>query len=591
MNKTLNILLHLVLILMSISCSRTEYTVGHFRERVARESSLTEYTLNPYDRQRADDALEHRFFVMKSHEPLFYGEDIDWTLNPYGEDEMRWQLHRRYWFSSLCRMYAETGDERYAAEWRAEFLDWAAKNPVPDVAPANTKASIALAGNPLADVALWPDENSRYAWRPLEVCARIGGCGKQFFLTLSSEGTDDEFVKEFLRITREHCNFLDEHYSASGNHRLFQANAMLTVANYFPELKEAAAWRKHAIEILNEEINKQVYADGVQKELDPHYHAETIDIFIESLALNKSSFPSSYLETVRKMIDFHSALILPDWSLPLFADNRAISPDELCGKYSEWQKAFPEDETIKWIASKGKDGQKPAAGTRLFKDGGFYVMRTGWDDSSTVLIVKDGPSAGWHNQPDNGTFELFVNGRNLFPDSGCYMYGGDESHQAQREWFRRSASHKTLTIDGLDHSVQNGRFSSFSESDGICHLVITDTPYEGIEHERTFDFSENLLTITDRVSGPGSGNAAIHYQFRPNSRLTCKDGAVLIKEDTFPDVTLKVSSPCGNVTMQKEEGWVSYLYGEKQQRPAYSFNITKPASQPITFLTQISFPH
>ncbi|MCR5801680.1 MAG: heparinase II/III-family protein, partial [Lachnospiraceae bacterium] len=31
------------------------------------------------------------------------------------------------------------------------------------------------------------------------------------------------------------------------------------------------------------------------------------------------------------------------------------------------------------------------------------------------MAVKAGPKGEWHCQPDNGTFELWYNGRNLFP--------------------------------------------------------------------------------------------------------------------------------------------------------------------------------
>ena len=40
------------------------------------------------------------------------------------------------------------------------------------------------------------------------------------------------------------------------------------------------------------------------------------------------------------------------------------------------------------------------------------------------MVVKAGPKGEWHCQPDNGTFELWFNGRNLFPDTGAYVYAG-----------------------------------------------------------------------------------------------------------------------------------------------------------------------
>ena len=63
------------------------------------------------------------------------------------------------------------------------------------------------------------------------------------------------------------------------------------------------------------------------------------------------------------------------------------------------------------------------------------------------MVVKAGPKGEWHCQPDNGTFELWFNGRNLFPDSGSYVYAGDDEVMKLRNWFRRTSSHNTLTLD------------------------------------------------------------------------------------------------------------------------------------------------
>lgn len=64
------------------------------------------------------------------------------------------------------------------------------------------------------------------------------------------------------------------------------------------------------------------------------------------------------------------------------------------------------------------------------------------------MVVKAGPKGEWHCQPDNGTFEFWFNGRNLFPDSGSYVYAGDDEVMKLRNWFRRTSSHNTLTLDG-----------------------------------------------------------------------------------------------------------------------------------------------
>ena len=64
--------------------------------------------------------------------------------------------------------------------------------------------------------------------------------------------------------------------------------------------------------------------------------------------------------------------------------------------------------------------------------------------SNNYLNNGDPKNSPWsHNQPDNGTFELYHNGRNFFPDSGVceyYSYSGSTAAQtnARRAKFRSS---------------------------------------------------------------------------------------------------------------------------------------------------------
>lgn len=553
----------LLLVFSLVSCHREDSSLAHFRERVAAEKDLGDYTLDPQDPQRANDALDHRFFVLRAHEPLCYGEDIDWTYNPYGEDEMRWQLHRRYWFRSLARMFAETHDERYAAAWREQFLDWWAKNPLPEDAPVNTNADLNLAGDPFADVSKWPDENSRFAWRPLEVSSRIGSSVKQFFLTIDSEGATDEFVEQFMEITRAHGNFLHNHYSAVGNHRLFEADAMLYLATSFPEFKESGKWKKKAVRILTEEITRQVYPDGVQKELDPHYHIEMLDLAkeaIDAYAGKGVKFSREYLEMVHKMESYASDITLPDGYQPLWGDNRRGAHAKRLAKENHMSSYYP--------------------------DGGVCVLRTGWDSTSTVMILKAGGPAGWHNQPDNGTFELYFAGRNIMPDSGCYMYGGDSTVLVWRNWFRQTMVHKTLTLDNRNYDVLDARFVDVEPQS----VVLENYPYAGLAHMRSVAFSGDLITIRDEAGGDAEGTVAIHYQFPEDATLDVEeiqDGYVLrMRQDRFDDIILQITGE--NIKFAEEEGWVSYEYGTKYARKAVSFSAYKTKDSTVRFTTIIS---
>lgn len=93
--------------------------------------------------------------------------------------------------------------------------------------------------------------------------------------------------------------------------------------------------------------------------------------------------------------------------------------------YREWSKLFPKNETIKYLASDGKEGALPDYMSKGFLKSGFFVFRNSWGMDATQMVVKAGPKGFWHCQPDNGTFEMWFNGKNLFPDSGSYVYAGE----------------------------------------------------------------------------------------------------------------------------------------------------------------------
>ena len=93
--------------------------------------NLKKVTISKDDQKMADDALQHTFFAHKGYQPSFnYGEDIDWRYWPVKDNELRWQLHRHKWFTPMGKAYRVSGDEKYAAEWTKQYIDWIKKNPL-----------------------------------------------------------------------------------------------------------------------------------------------------------------------------------------------------------------------------------------------------------------------------------------------------------------------------------------------------------------------------------------------------------------------------------------------------------------------------
>lgn len=541
--------------------------------------NLDNIKLSKEHRRWADEALEHKFFVHDGYQPsYFYGDDIDWQYWPVRDNELRWQLHRTKWWVPMGKAYRLTGDEKYAREWTYQYLDWIKKNPL-------TKFE------KIKDKKMEKEDNVYFAWRPLEVGDRLEHQIEQFALFLPSPSFDADFLIDFLDNYHRHADFVANHFSKQGNHLLFEAQRLLFAGAYFPEFKEAAAWRKAGVDVLNREIAKQVYDDGMQYELDFGYHAAAINIFAKAMRMMdvngyRGEFPRSFTDTLEKMIMATLNTTYPDYTWPMFSDCKLHTKKGVLPNFKSWSRIFPDNKAVRYFATEGRKGALPDYTSHALLNSGFYVLRSGWDPEATVMIFKAGPKGEWHNQFDNGTFELWHAGRNFFPDSGSFIYGGDEEVLRQRNWFRSTAVHNTLTLDDKTLEVRESKPLKWSTSDGL-DLAVVETPgYKDLTHRRAVFFvDDTFYVIADEAYGPARGDVALHYNL-----VECEpveDSAKKTVSTAFADgnnITMRVF---GADRMTSEEGWVSRAYRKKEARPAYAFRTDKKSDKPVRMLTVI----
>lgn len=564
--------------------------LDYYRARTNVETpdiNLKKVTIGKDEQKMADEALQHTFFAHKGYQPSFnYGEDIDWRYWPVKDNELRWQLHRHKWFTPMGKAYRVSGDEKYAVEWTKQYIDWIKKNPLVKV----DKKEYEMTG----DNQLKGDvENARFAWRPLEVSNRLQDQTSQFQLFLPSPSFTPEFLTEFLVNYHKHAIHILGNYSAQGNHLLFEAQRMIYAGAFFPEFKEAAAWRKSGIDIMNREINVQVYNDGGQFELDPHYHLAAINIFCKALNIAdlngfRNEFPQEYLDTIEKMIVFYTNVSFPDYTNPCFSDAKLTNKKEMLKNYRNWSKMFPKNQFIKYLATDGKEGALPEYLSKGFLKSGFFVFRNSWGTDAMQMVVKAGPKAFWHCQPDNGTFELWFNGKNLFPDTGAYVYAGSAEVMKLRNWFRQTRVHNTLTLDGRNLETTQS-VTGLWQPEGKEQILVTENPgYKGLKHRRTVFFVDQAyFVIVDEATGNARGTVNLNYHFREgavnvdaekNMVTTAYEGPSNVKLQCFPEKS---------ASLRAEEGWRSTAYRQRVARTSVAFDTNKDDAEAVRYITVI----
>jgi heparan-sulfate lyase len=359
-----------------------------------------------------------------------------------------------------------------------------------------------------------------------------------------------------------------------------EAEGMAFIAITFPEMKNSEKWLTEAVRRLNNEIDLQVYPDGQQRELAMGYHLGCIDWFIRTYDLafmngKTDFFPPSYVEKVQKMCDVPMKLSHPDGTFAQFGDAWAGRPGQLGKRFQEWANRYHREDFL-FLASDGKKGRRPDSTAYALPYSGLYSMRSSWTKDAICLVLKCGPDGGGHCQPDNGTFELFAGGRNLMPDGGSYIYSGDP---VNRNWFRQTKVHQTVTLDG-----QNSKYAPKQllwkpgKIDDI--LVVENKSYDNLTHRRSVFFvDKRYFVIVDEAFGSATGAIDLHFQFAPG--VAVFDKPVMKASTNFDEgwnVMVQTQAQKG-LTMEEEEGQVSFLYTKKEPRPAFRYRINKSPDQ------------
>ena len=219
---------------------------------------------------------------------------------------------------------------------------------------------------------------------------------------------------------------------------------------------------------------------------------------------------------------------------------------------------------------------------------GFFVFRNSWGPDALQMVVKAGPPAYWHNQPDNGTFEMWYNGSKLFADSGSYVYQGSKEVNELRDWFRATNSHNTLTLGGKNLETTDSKTLLWQPEGEVQILVTENQSYKNLKHRRSIFFVDGkYFVIADEAIGKAKGPVSLYYQMPKGNVGNSRDDMHFATEfEEGSNMKLQVFSP-EELSMTKEEGWLSTAYKKRQKRMKVSFNIRKDSEEPVRYITVI----
>jgi uncharacterized heparinase superfamily protein len=564
---------------------------------------------------RAERAIRGRIDLL-GFSDLSFGDPIDWRLDPTtgkrtplvhwskidyldpsfaGDKKVTWELNRHAHFVAFGQAYRLTGDERFAEAFTSQASSWMDANP--------PKLGINWASS-------------------LELSLRVIAWLWALHLLADSDRLTPKFVSRFVKYLvaqGRHIESYLSYYFSPNTHLTGEALGLFYLGAALPELGRAHGWRDTGLSVLLEQLPQHIKRDGTYFEQSSYYHRYTVDFYTHLVVLARAAnvnLPCEVEERLSLALDHLMFITKPDSTTPLYGDDDGGRLLELNARRAndfrdtlaagaalfgrgDWKFIAGEApvETL-WLlgpealASYDQiEASAPVETSRAFAEGGYFVMRDGWSEQSSYVLVDCGPHGSLrcgHAHADALAFEYAAEGGTWLVDPGTFTYTGDAR---LRDAFRTTEAHNTATVDGQPQSVPAGSFAWKHIARSNTKEVIAEKAFDYFEgshdgyerlddpviHTRSLLFLKRddqselpaFLVVRDQFAAGKQHEYALRYHLAPGCSVNARDNEI---KATAGDCGLSITAfGESELKSRVEDGWVSSCYGQREPAPVALF--------------------
>jgi hypothetical protein len=364
--------------------------------------------LSPEAPGKSARQLETSGWSVRGHPALSMNPPIDWSADPNGDANWRYQLNAMYPLAAAFVFLEWNYDADLHRFVRAVFRDW-------------------------FEYHIVEDTHHKYRWH--DMSTGIRGAYLAQLIHLEREHGSVDNMGWMLEAANLHIEVLsDPAQLAAHNHAIYQLVGIAALCET-TELAICVDALSYAQAEFGRIFATQFNAEGMHLEHSPAYHGIAVRVFENirrSGLLELSDEHELWLTEAEENLQY---LLHPDGGFAEVGDTESWQSRTL-GRYHE---------QAEWLVSGGRSGVRPVQGARTFPQSGLVSIRDGGEDLSSFLFFTAAHHSRVHKHLDTGSFEWSDRGRRILVDSGKWGYDPGP----EREYVRSPEAHNVVKTQGV----------------------------------------------------------------------------------------------------------------------------------------------
>ena len=536
--------------------------MDQYLQRRARRSLMLQKVLDPGiftdNNAEAHDVPTHELTILGK--TINLGDNVDWLADfeggewpnllshkyhrilthdfsqaeyrKHGDIKRVWDLNKHSHFVDLAKAFRASLDPKYQTMMMKQFLDWNQRFPY--MHGIGWQQPLIVAQRAINWI----------------ICYTLDAFPEPLHMTLATSlFYHGKYLTENLEMS----------YTGNNSNHLIGDLAALHLIGLTLKKRK---WARNSLEMLLNEVRKQIYKDGVDYEQSSGYHRYVLEFLTLVWYANKRQ-PDFLTDTISRMSGFLNDIAWGDGTLPFLSD---------------W------DGAKVWV----RDHHRPvelyrlgrkSSGSAAYHDAGYYVMKGG-----PFRVIFDcgpigmgGKELATHGHSDLLSFTMSVEGEPFITDPGSGTY--TESREI-RNYMRSTSGHNTITIDDRDQCGLVGTWAVEKHPKPILikwqvgqDVDVVSGEHDGyrpVVHRREIQLLKKpkfIVRICDDILGDSAHSYQCRFHLSPG--IICDiDSAIVRLASRRSRLTMKFDP---TLTVRQDRGWFAPDYGKWIEAPVLAF--------------------